>query len=161
MIRGSWRSRRSSRTIPRLVPSPRLAPLAAALAATACSTLPGPIGEASCRASTRGECAELSDRTFYYRDTRGLVYYAPSGTFHEASTTTIIEGKWQVDEAGTSVRLAKSHVGPLPARPLATYTDAPSVPGDPGRLSSKGTGFVVERSDGRSFETILREAAAR
>ena len=139
----------------------RLVPLTVALLAAACSTLPGPIGEASCRASARGGCADLSNRTFYYRQTGALVYYAPSGTFYETGSTAIIKGKWQVDERGTSVRLAKSHVGPLPPRPIENYTGAPSVAGDPAKLSSKRAGFYIVGNDERSFETILREAAAR
>lgn len=133
----------------------------ASITLASCSSLNGPLGEASCRASTAGQCAGLSNRTFYYRATGGLVYYAPSGTFYEASTTTILKGRWRVDETGRTVLRSKPYVGNLGPAPIANVTDAPSVAGDPGKLSTKSAGFYVQHYDDRSFETLLEQAAAR
>ena len=138
------------------------------LAGTAFAVLAGagpvgaqPLGEASCKASARGECPELSDRTFYFPSAGMLIYYAPSGTSYQAETTEITQARWWVDETGRQVRRRLPFAGTTRPLPIASLTEAPSVPGDPAKLSSKTGGFAIQPYDERTFETIIEEAAAR
>ena len=135
--------------------------LAAGALSTGCNTLAGPIGEASCRVSARGECPELADRTFYIPESAGLIYFAPSGVTYQAEPTTIVRGKWRVDEAGDSIIRRMPSAGTLPPSPISYLTGRPSSEGDPARLSSNSEGFYVRVHDERSLREILEEAARR
>ena len=135
--------------------------LAGLALSSACSASAQPLGEASCRASSRGGCPELSDRTFYFPSAGMLIYYAPSGISYQAETTDITRAKWWVDETGRSVIRRLAFAGHLRPMSISSIASAPSAPGDPARLSSKSRGFAIQAYDERSFQRILQEAAAR
>lgn len=127
----------------------------------ACADADQPLGEASCRASARGECPELSGRTFYFPSAGMLIYYAPSGTTYQAETTEISRATWWVDEAGTSVSRRLPFAGTVGPTSIATIAGAASAPGDPAMLSTKTGGFYIGAYDDRSFQAIVKQAAAR
>ena len=144
----------------------RLVPLACALVLAGCSTaipVDGGVpllGAASCAASDRGACPDLSGRTLYNREGGEVRYFAPDGTVHALRGTRVQRAKWSVSANGRRLLLPGGVTGfgsvgiPIGAF-LAT---ARSIPGDPIGLASRDAVAAPLRAyDPRPFAAIAAE----
>jgi hypothetical protein len=145
------------------MPGRSLTPLATAvlLGVAACSS--DIVGEQSCKASARGECPEILDRTFFVRTEGTIVYYHPDGRILSlgGGASSVRTGKWKVDAAGTHEILTYPFVGQLQPAPLARMTNVESYAGDPAGVAEKSRNAAIEPGDARPFVEIAREMRAR
>ena len=117
-------------------------------------------GIASCRASARGGCPELSGRTFYNREAGEVRYFAPDGAFYSLRGTQVRRVSWAVSADGRRLRFPGDVFGSgsvgIPIRALVAIGQ--SIPGDPVGLASRNTVAVPLRAyDTRPFSTIAAE----
>lgn len=141
----------------------RPALLAAALSLSACvSTSPVGAdgttlyGAASCRASARGACPELSGRTFYERRNADLFYFAPDGTVYETRGTNVRTSRWGVSADGTRLT-GSGGFGALGIPIAAMVSVHETYRGDPAGLADGSVAARLSGTDTRPFSAIAAE----
>lgn len=144
----------------------RLALLAAVLSLSACvSTSPVGVdgttlyGAASCRASARGACPELSGRTFYQRRNADLTYFAPDGTAYTLRGANVRQSRWSVSADGTRLVFLSGSSGfdrlGIPISAILGVRE--TYAGDPAGLADGSAAARLSGADTRPFRAIAAE----
>ncbi|MEM6382308.1 MAG: hypothetical protein AAF739_06500 [Pseudomonadota bacterium] len=121
-------------------------------------------GVASCEASVAGQCDSINDKTALYRSTSlRIVYYAPDGTYYQVESTTVVTGRWRVDETGENVILRTFGAGQFPPQPIGEFVARASdiVDGDPAALADNKRGIYLLPLRDLPTEEIIAQVRAR
>ena len=132
--------------------------------ATAGLAWSAPLGLASCKASAAGHCDRINDKTALFRGTTpDIVHFAPDGTYYQLGSTTVLTGRWRVDESGRNVILRLPGAGQFEPRPIDTYFDNASavLQGDPAGLATNRRGFYLLPLRNLPVEDIMEQVRAR